>query len=100
MNKERGMSKDCKEFDLEERLIDFAVHVIQISESLPNSRVGNHIAGQIIRSGTSPAPNYGEAKAAESRADFIHNRLLKTPRAGNLRMGSRLKHAGMTDYCK
>jgi four helix bundle protein len=64
--------KDGKTFDLEERLIDFAVRIIRIAESLPNTRVGNHISGQLVRCGTSPAPNYGEAKGAESRADFIH----------------------------
>jgi len=57
---------------LEERLIDFAVIIIGIVESLPNSKAGNHIANQLIRSGTSPAPNYGEAQSAESRKDFIH----------------------------
>lgn len=58
--------------DLEGRLIDFAVLIIQISESLPNTRAGNHLAGQIVRSGTSPALNYGEAQDAESNQDFIH----------------------------
>ena len=66
------MSKEGKTFDLEDRLIDFAVQIIRIAESLPKTKVGNHVAGQIIRSGTSPAPNYGEAQSAESRADFIH----------------------------
>ena len=66
------MSKENKGFDLEERLIDFAVRVIRAAESLPKSKIGNHISSQIIRSGTSPAPNYGEAQSAESRADFIH----------------------------
>ena len=61
-----------KAYDLEERLIDFAVRIIRMIEDLPNTRVGNHIAGQLLRCGTSPAPNYGEAQAAESRADFIH----------------------------
>ena len=66
------MSKDKRQFDLEERLIDFAVRIIRTAESLPKTRVGNHIAGQLIRGGTSPAPNYGEAQSAESRSDFIH----------------------------
>ena len=66
------MKKTGKNFDLEERLIDFAVRVIRRAEFLPKSRVGIHIAGQLVRSGTSPAPNYGEAQAAESRSDFIH----------------------------
>jgi four helix bundle protein len=66
------MSKDKRTFDLEERLIDFAVRIIRIAESLPKTKVGNHIAGQLIRCGTSPAPNYGEAQSAESRSDFVH----------------------------
>jgi four helix bundle protein len=66
------MSKESRIFDLEERLIDFAVRIIRIAESLPKTKVGNHIAGQLIRCGTSPAPNYGEAQSAESRPDFIH----------------------------
>ena len=65
------MSKERDKFDLEERLIEFAVRVIRTAESLPKTKTGNHIAGQ-IRSGTSPAPNYGEAQSAESRADFVH----------------------------
>lgn len=57
---------------LEERLIDFAVRIIKLSASLPKTPAGKHIAGQIIRAGTSPAPNYGEARGAESDADFVH----------------------------
>lgn len=66
------MEKETSKWDLEDRLIDFAVLMISISESLPNTRAGNHIAGQIVRSGTSPALNYGEAQDAESNPDFIH----------------------------
>jgi four helix bundle protein len=58
--------------DLENRLIDFAVTIVGIVEALPDSKAGNHIGGQLIRSGTSPAPNYGEAQSAESRKDFVH----------------------------
>src|SRR5215813_1741539 len=58
--------------DLEERLIDFAVRIIKLSASLPATPAGKHISGQILRSGTSPAPNYGEARGAESHADFVH----------------------------
>ena len=57
---------------LEERLIDFAVRIIKLAASLPKTPAGNHIAGQILRAGTSPAPNYGEARGAESYADFVH----------------------------
>ncbi len=66
------MSKENRIFDLEQRLIDFAVRIIRAVESLPKTKVGNHIAGQVIRCGTSPAANYGEAQSAESRADFVH----------------------------
>ena len=66
------MNEKERNYDLQERLIEFAVRVLNVVESLPNSRVGNHVAGQLIRSGTSPAPNYGEAQSAESRKDFIH----------------------------
>src|SRR5882672_11505523 len=58
--------------ELEERLIDFAVRIVKLSAGLPRTAAGKHIAGQILRSGTSPAPNYGEARGAESHADFIH----------------------------
>ena len=61
-----------RRFDLEERLLEFASAVIDLSEKLPNTRAGNHIAAQILRSGTSPYPNHGEAEDAESRDDFIH----------------------------
>src|SRR5437764_15470170 len=58
--------------ELEERLIDFAVRIVQLSSRLPKTPAGRHISGQILRSGTSPAPNYGEARGAESHADFVH----------------------------
>jgi four helix bundle protein len=61
-----------KKYNLEERLIDFAVRILNFVEALPNTRIGNHIAGQLLRCGTSPAPNYGEAQSAESRKDFVH----------------------------
>ncbi len=58
--------------DLNERLIDFAVMIIGITDALPNTKAGNHLAGQLVRSGTSPSLNYGEAQSGESRSDFIH----------------------------
>lgn len=61
-----------RKFDLENRLLEFASSVIHLSESMPATRAGNHVAGQILRSGTAPYPNHGEAEAAESREDFIH----------------------------
>ena len=59
-------------FDLEERLLNYAAEIIRLTERLPHTRAGNHVASQLLRSGTSPLPNHGEAQAAESRDDFIH----------------------------
>ena len=58
--------------ELIERLINFAARVGRDVDALPDTRMGRHIGGQLVRSGTSPAPNYEEACAAESRADFVH----------------------------
>jgi four helix bundle protein len=58
--------------DIADRLIDFAVRVIRLCESLPKSIVGKHIAGQLVRSGTSAGANYEEGRGGESAADFIH----------------------------
>ena len=58
--------------ELEERLIEFAVSIIRIVNELPNSNAARHLAGQLVRSGTSPALNNGEARSAESLNDFIH----------------------------
>jgi four helix bundle protein len=59
-------------YDLEERLLEYSVRIMKIVEQLPNTRAGNHVAGQLLRSGTSPYPNHGQAQAAESPKDFIH----------------------------
>lgn len=94
MNIEQGILNDemkieevkkYKSYDLEERLIEFAVLVIHISESVVDSKAGNHLSGQLVRSGTSPALHYGEAQSAESRNDFIHKLkiLLKELRESN-----------------
>ena len=61
-----------RRYDLQDRLIDFSSQVIDVVEELPNTLVGRHIAGQLIRSGTAPASHYGEAQSAESRRDFLH----------------------------
>ena len=59
-------------YDLEDRLIKFAVLIIDIVGSIPDNKAGNHMGGQLLRSGTSPALNYGEAQSGESLKDFIH----------------------------
>ena len=55
-----------------ERLLNLAVEIGRTCDRLPNTRFGNQIADQLVRSGTSPGTNYEEACAAESRKDFIH----------------------------
>jgi len=61
-----------REYDLRDRLVKYAVRIIRLSEALPNTKAGKHISSQILRSGTSPGPNYAEAQSAESRSDFVH----------------------------
>ena len=58
--------------ELSDRLLNFAVRSGKVADALPNTRLGRHIAGQLVRCGTSPPPNYEEACAAESRNDFVH----------------------------
>jgi len=59
-------------FDLEEHLIEYSVLIIDITKDITNNYAGNHLAKQLLRSGTSVALNYGEAQSGESRKDFIH----------------------------
>jgi len=61
-----------KKFDLEDRFIDYVIDVSIIVDEIDNSKLGNHISGQLTRSSSSPALNYGEAQSAESRKDFVH----------------------------
>jgi four helix bundle protein len=87
-----------RRYDLEDRLLDFAVDVVELTESVPNTRAGNHIAGQLLRCGPSPLSNHGEVEAAKSRRGFLHKlrvclkELRETKRW--LRLVSRLKRLG------
>ncbi len=65
------MTKE-KQYDLQDRLVGYAVRIIKLSEALPETKAGKYVSTQILRSGTSPAPNYAEAQSAESKADFVH----------------------------
>ncbi len=94
--KEMRNAMQEKKYDLEDRLIDFGVQMIEISETVDQKRrAGRYLSGQLIRSGTSPGIHYGEAQAAESRKDFIHKmkvnlKELKETR-GNLKMTAKAK---------
>jgi len=59
-------------FDLEERLINFSVLIIEITKEMKNNYAGIHLSKQLLRSGTSVSLNYGEAQSGESRKDFVH----------------------------
>jgi len=69
---QNGMSTTPKPNNLENRLISFAACIVLLSSKLPKTVQGRHICSQVLRSGTAAAANYGEARGAESRADFIH----------------------------
>ncbi|MGN6555735.1 MAG: four helix bundle protein [Verrucomicrobiota bacterium] len=81
-----------RKYDLEERLLVFASAVIDLSEKLPATRAGNHVAGQILRSGTSPFPNHGEAESAESREDFYSQTKICLKELRETRRWARLVH--------
>lgn len=66
------MEKDPHGFDLEERLLEYAANIVRITELMRRTPAGTHVANQLLRSGTSPLPNHGEAQAAESVDDFVH----------------------------
>ena len=59
-------------YDLEDRLLEFAVSIVELVEALPNATAGNHLAGQLLRRGTSPYGHHGEVESAESQEDFVH----------------------------
>lgn len=63
---------EANKINLEERLIDFSVGIVFFVESMPSRKASAHLGNQLLRSGTSPALNYGEARSAESRSDFLH----------------------------
>jgi four helix bundle protein len=61
-----------RQYDLDERLLEYAERIIRLVDALPPSKAGRHVADQLLRCGTSPLANHGELQAAESRKDFIH----------------------------
>ena len=61
-----------KKYDLEDRLLAYAIRIVRVVESLPDTKAGHHVAGQLLRCGTSPLSNHGEAQSAESNLDFVH----------------------------
>jgi len=79
-------------FDLEERLLDYAAAIVRFTESMQRTPSGLHVAAQLLRSGTSPMPNHGEAQAAESAADFVHKMSICLKELRETRRWLRLVH--------
>ena len=69
---EQPTASDLKRYDLEDRLLEYAVQIIRLVDALPATKAGRHVADQLLRCGTSPLANHGEVQGAESRKDFIH----------------------------
>ena len=69
---EESGGAEAKRYDLEERLLEYAVRIIRLVDALPPTRAGRHVADQLLRCGTSPLANHGELQGAESRKDFVH----------------------------
>jgi four helix bundle protein len=72
LREDGGTASSERRFDLEERLLEYAVRIIRLVDALPATRAGRHVADQLLRCGTSPLANHGELQGAESRKDFIH----------------------------
>ena len=58
--------------DIQLRLVKLAVALVHICDTMPDSKAGGHVASQLLRACTSAAPNYAEARSAESDRDFVH----------------------------
>lgn len=71
-SEEKPTASDLKRYDLEDRLLEYAVRIIRLVDALPVTKAGRHVADQLLRCGTSPLANHGEVQGAESRKDFIH----------------------------
>lgn len=81
-----------RQFDLEDRLVRFAIMILEVCELLPNTKAGNNLEHQLSRSGTAPALIYGEAQAAESRPDFVHKMKMALKELRESRINLRIIH--------
>lgn len=66
------MGNEARKYDLDDRLLDYSVSIVRLVESMTGTKAANHVGGQLLRSGSSPYFNHGEAEAAESPRDFVH----------------------------
>lgn len=66
------MGNESRQYDLDDRLLEYSAAVVRLVECMTKTKAANHVGGQLLRSGTSPYFNHGEAEAAESPRDFVH----------------------------
>ncbi len=66
------MAYETRKYDLDDRLLEYSASIIRLVADMAKTKAGNHVGGQLLRSGTSPYFNHGEAEAAESQRDFVH----------------------------
>jgi len=79
-----------KNFDLDERMINFSVSIIHLTENLPKTNAGLYFANQIMRSASSAALNYAEAQSGESRRDFVHKLMISLKELRETNSGLRI----------
>ena len=92
-----SMATNPKADHLERRLVQFAIDIVTLSGQLPQNAQVKHIGAQILRSGTAPAPNYGEAKTAESRSDFIHKLKIALKELNETAIWLRILHGSVAE---
>ena len=66
------MANETRKYDLDDRLLEYSASIVRLVENMTGTKTANHVGGQLLRSGTSPYFNHGEAEAAESPRDFVH----------------------------
>jgi four helix bundle protein len=91
------MPKNEQANDLEQRLVQFAIEIVKLVGDLPQNAQIKHIGVQILRSGTAAAPNYGEARGAESRADFVHKLKIALKELNETAIWLRILHGSVAE---
>jgi len=67
----RILGNEMDEKELKQRTKNFAHRCVKLALSLPKTKLGNHIAGQLIRCSTSVASNCRASCFAQPKASFV-----------------------------
>ncbi|MBK7286809.1 MAG: four helix bundle protein [Flavobacteriales bacterium] len=90
-----------RKYDLDDRCVEFGAQIVLYTDKMPRSVAGNHLAKQLLRSGTAPALHYGEGQGSESTADFIHKMRLALKELRESRNNMRIQaKAELMDFSK